>query len=111
MDSVLLARSSIVFHMFVIFKLLSERMIMSEVSKIMQLLLHSIFLRVEEFPRSPLAHESEQFNFVVSCEDKLFSKSMSDLFLNLANVLSLINDLHAEAGQFTRKELITIFVG
>ena len=98
-------------HIFVVLKHGWEGTIMSEAGKIVQEFFHVGFDLCEVLPRLPLLHNSQQLDFVVGLENKFLHQSSANLVLNLTNLQILVYDLHAETGQLTRQELITILIG
>ena len=87
-----------------------EGVVLTEVAHPIKYFLVLICILAEMFPRPPLLHNAQEFNFVVSGGNELLDKAASNLLLNLANVLRLVDDLHTIACLLPTVHLVAILV-
>ena len=87
-----------------------EGVVLTEVAHPIKMFLVLISHFLYLFPGSPLLHYSEKFNFVVCGLNELLYETTSNFLLNLANILSLINYLHAISGLLPTVYLVAILV-
>ena len=88
-----------------------EWVVSAEACHIQKLLLVFLCVLKVHLPRSPLLHDAEEFEFVVSSSNQLFDEAASDFLFDIADAVVLINLLHSPAGLLTSIVLVSVFFG
>lgn len=81
-----------------------------KVHQVLKRLLIFVILILKIFPWFPVLHYSQQFDFVVSLEDKLFDQARGDFVFDRTHGKVLIDDVHSKPGQLLAQGFVAVYV-
>ena len=88
-----------------------EGVILPEASHVDEVLFGKLSILHVHLPRTPLLHDTEELELVVSLVNQLLNKTAGNLLLDSTNAHVLIDDLHPESSKLAAVELVAVLVG
>ena len=89
----------------------SEGVVVPEARNVEKVLFGQLSILHVHLPRTPLLHDAEEFELVVSLVDQLLGETTGNLLFDSANAHVFVDNLHPVASQFAAVELVAVLIG